>query len=92
MTLYELQEILGETIKKVRTEGLTEDERKQNTIEADNIARLSKQMINNADIMLRADRLLADGKNINYLKRYCNVRKKVVTIAKGLDCKKLFKI
>lgn len=69
MTLYELQEILGETIKKVRTEGLTEDERKQNTIEADNIARLSKQMINNADIMLRADRLLADGKNINYLKK-----------------------
>lgn len=69
MTLYELQEILGETIKKVRKEGLTEGERKQNTIEADNIARLSKQMINNADIMLRADRLLADGKNINYLKK-----------------------
>lgn len=69
MTLYELQKILGETIEKVRQTGLTEEERKMNAIEADNIARLSKQMINNADIMLRADRLIADGKAIEHLKK-----------------------
>lgn len=69
MTLYELQNILGETIDKIRKTDLTEDERKAYSVEADNIARLSKQMINNADIMLRADRLIADGKEINNLKK-----------------------
>ncbi|MGI6721082.1 MAG: hypothetical protein ACOX4I_00775 [Anaerovoracaceae bacterium] len=69
MTLYELQNILGETINKIRRTDLTEDQRKAYASEADSIARLSKQMINNADIMLRADRLIADGKGINNLKK-----------------------
>lgn len=69
MKLVELQEILGETIYQIRDEKLSDEERKQKAVVADNVARLAKQMINNADIMLRADRLIADGKSIENLEK-----------------------
>lgn len=49
MTLMELQNVLGETIENVK-EG-TED-----TDKAKAIASLAKQMINNADIVLRTEK------------------------------------
>lgn len=51
MTLLELQEMLGEAIKGVK-DG-TEDVDK-----AKAIASLAKQMINNADIVLRTDKFV----------------------------------
>lgn len=49
MTMLELQKVLGETLQGV-VEGT------QDTEKAKAIAGLAKQMINNADIVLRADK------------------------------------
>lgn len=51
MTLLELQSILGDEIKKVQ-EGTAEID------QAKAIASLAKQMINNADIVLRTDKFV----------------------------------
>ncbi len=53
MKLTELQEVLGDEIKKVRTSNGDE-----NTIKgAQTVALLAKQVINNADIIIRFDKL-----------------------------------
>lgn len=51
MTLLELQKILGETIEAVKN-GIAD------TDKAKSIASLAKQMINNADIVLRTDKFV----------------------------------
>ena len=51
MTLLELQNILGETIEAVK-DGTAD------TDKAKSIASLAKQMINNADIVLRTDKFV----------------------------------
>ena len=51
MTLLELQKILGETIEAVK-DGTAD------TDKAKSIASLAKQMINNADIVLRTDKFV----------------------------------
>ena len=59
MTLLELQRVLGNEL-----ESLTKGEADTNDAKA--IASLAKQMINNADIVLRADKFTRqDGKRIN---------------------------
>ena len=62
MTLLELQEILGERILIAKDENLSPEERKMETNLSQTISSLAKQMINNADIVLRADKLKAEGK------------------------------
>lgn len=66
MTLMELQDVLGQNIKSVndiKTDGsVSTDEVKAIYGKAENIARLAKQMINNADVVLRTDKLIAEGK------------------------------
>jgi hypothetical protein len=62
MTLLELQEILGERIKIATSKDLSIEERKAETELSQTISSLAKQMINNADIVLRTDKLVADGK------------------------------
>lgn len=62
MTLIELQKVLGERISIATDESMSINERKAETELSMTIASLAKQMINNADIVLRADRLRADGK------------------------------
>jgi hypothetical protein len=55
MKLTELQNILGEEINKVRT-----DEADDGTIKkAQTVALLSKQVINNADVIIRFDKMKA---------------------------------
>lgn len=62
MTLIELQNILGERILIATDKSLSaEDRRKENEI-SQTISSLAKQMINNADVVLRTDKLIADGK------------------------------
>ena len=62
MTLMELQEILGERIRIANDKTLTIDERKRETDISQTISSLAKQMINNADVILRTDKLIAEGK------------------------------
>lgn len=57
MTLLELQAILGERIEKAKDTTLTTVEREEEIKTSDIISRLAKQMINNADIILRTDKM-----------------------------------
>lgn len=62
MTLLELQNILGERVLIANNPDLSvEDRNKENEV-SKTISSLAKQMINNADIVLRTDRLVAEGK------------------------------
>mgnify|MGYP000753302261 FL=1 len=62
MTLLELQDILGERIKIAIDPDMTVEDRKKETEISQTIASLAKQMINNADIVLRTDKLVSEGK------------------------------
>ena len=62
MTLIELQEILGHRIEIAANEKLTLGERQKETEISQTISSLAKQMINNADIVLRAEKLISEGK------------------------------
>ncbi len=62
MTLYDLQKVLGERIEITSDMALTEKERAIENEKSDLIAKLAKQMINNADVILRTDKLVSEGK------------------------------
>ena len=68
MTLIELQEILGQRITIAIDKDMPMEERKKETELSQTISSLAKQMINNADIVLRTNKLSADGK----LKKFSN--------------------
>ena len=53
MKLTELQMVLGDEIKKVRMEGAND----QTVKGAQTVALLAKQVINNADIIIRFDKM-----------------------------------
>lgn len=61
MTLIELQQVLGERINIAINENLSLEERKKETEISQTISSLAKQMINNADIVLRTNKLVAEG-------------------------------
>ena len=62
MTLTELQQVLGERIKLATDEKLSVEERKKEAEISMTISTLAKQMINNADVVLRTEKLVAEGK------------------------------
>ena len=62
MTLYDLQKVLGERIEIANDLAMSEEERKKQNETSEIIARLAKQMINNADVILRTDKLIAEKK------------------------------
>lgn len=62
MTLVELQNILGDCINEIRNNNLSNEERQQATEQCEVVARLAKQMINNADVILRTNKLQEEGK------------------------------
>ena len=62
MTLMELQKILGERIRIVSNTETSMDERKKEAELSQTISSLAKQMINNADVVLRTEKLVAEGK------------------------------
>lgn len=64
MTLIELQKALGERIEIANDLAMSAEEREKENSTSDIIARLAKQMINNADVILRTDKLVAEGKLI----------------------------
>lgn len=65
MTLVELQNVLGERIEIACNKNMDIDERKRENELSQTIASLAKQMINNADIVLRAEKLISEGKLVN---------------------------
>ena len=63
MTLYQLHNMLGEELEKVKdSDKLSEEEQKKVLDSATVFSSLSKQMINNADVVLRTEKLIAEGK------------------------------
>lgn len=62
MTLLELQKVLGDRIAIHNDLAMGEEERRKENETSDIIARLAKQMINNADVVLRTDKLVSEGK------------------------------
>ena len=62
MTLLELQNFLGERIKIATDETMKPQDRMKANEQSEIIARLAKQMINNADIVLRTNKLQDEGK------------------------------
>ncbi|MBR2555710.1 MAG: hypothetical protein IKE94_12685 [Aeriscardovia sp.] len=62
MTLLELQNILGERIKIAMDETMKPQDRIKANEQSEIIARLAKQMINNADVVLRTNKLQDEGK------------------------------
>ena len=65
MTLIELQKILGERIEIAMNKDMPLEERAKEAEISQVISSLAKQMINNADVVLRSDKLVAEGKLIN---------------------------
>lgn len=61
MKLSELQDILGERILKLTDETLSSEQGKQEIEISQTISSLAKQMINNADVVLRTDKLISTG-------------------------------
>lgn len=57
MTLIELQKILGDQIEKIVDEKASNLAHKKALEDSVYIAKIAKQMINNADVVLRNDKL-----------------------------------
>ena len=65
MTLMEMQNVLGETLDRIRDKTTSPEERAIIMEQAINTAKIAKQMINTADIVLRTDKLCARTDRIN---------------------------
>ena len=62
MTLTELQVKLGEQIELITDKSTPFEARKRLADVAQTVSSLAKQMINNADVVLRTEKLIAEGK------------------------------
>lgn len=62
MTLTELQKKLGEQIELITDEKTPYEAKKKLADVATVVSSLAKQMINNADVILRTEKLVAEGK------------------------------
>lgn len=65
MKLTELQVILGNRIKLAVDLSIPDEDRKKEADISMTVASLAKQMINNADVVLRTEKLVANGKLVN---------------------------
>lgn len=62
MTLRELQAVLGERIRIAMNKDMPLEERVKETEISQTISSLAKQMVNNADVVLRAEKLISEGR------------------------------
>lgn len=65
MTLVELQDVLGDRISVTLRTDLTPEERQAENEQSALIMGLAKQMINNGDLILRTEKLMAQSKNLS---------------------------
>ena len=80
MTQLELQNLLGKELEKVyESENLPRETQIKVLDTAAAISSLAKQMINNADVVLRAEKLENDGKLRNSA---------IISMIKGESCEK----
>lgn len=63
MTLIELQKVLGERVN-ITLKDMTPEERQTENEQSALIVGLAKQMINNGDLILRTEKLMAQTKNL----------------------------
>lgn len=66
MTLIELQKILGERVEVCLNKDFTPEERQEENEQSALIMGIAKQMINNGDLILRTEKLLAQTKNLKH--------------------------
>ena len=62
MTLVELQNKLGEQVELLTNKDIPIAERQKIVNTAQIVSSLAKQMINNADVVLRTEKLISEGK------------------------------
>ena len=67
MTIIELQDILGDSIKEINSTFDDDQKRMDAFSKAEYTAKIAKQMVNAADIVLRADKLCGSHSRIDYL-------------------------
>lgn len=64
MTLVELQNVLGDRINVTLRDDLSPEERQVENEQSHLIMTLAKQMINNGDLILRTEKLMAQNKSL----------------------------
>ena len=64
MTLLELQEVLGDRVSVTLRDDLTPEQRQEENEQSHLICALAKQMINNGDLILRTEKLMAETKSL----------------------------
>jgi len=66
MTLVELQKVMGDRILVTLKENLTPEERQTENEQTALIIETAKQMINNGDLILRTEKLMAQTKSLTH--------------------------
>jgi len=66
MTLIELQKVLGDRVEVCLRNDFTPEERQEENEQTSLIMGVAKQMINNGDLILRAEKLMAQQKNLKH--------------------------
>ena len=64
MTLIELQKVLGERIETTLKTEMTPEERQTENEQSALVIGLAKQMIQNGDLILRTEKLMAQNRNL----------------------------
>ena len=66
-TIIELQDILGDSIKEINSAFSDDEARMEAFNKAEYTAKIAKQMVNAADVVLRADKLCGSHDRIDYM-------------------------
>lgn len=66
MTLVELQQVMGDRIKVTLRDDLSPEERQTENEQTALIIETAKQMINNGDLILRTEKLMAQTKSLTH--------------------------
>ena len=66
MTLIELQEVLGDRVEVTLKKNLSAEERRTEIEQSALVCNLAKQMINNGDLILRTEKLLAQNQSLKH--------------------------
>lgn len=66
MTLIELQKVLGDRVEVCLQKDFTPEQRQEENEHTALIMGVAKQMINNGDLILRTEKLMAQTKNLKH--------------------------
>lgn len=66
MTLIELQKVLGDRVEVCLRSDMPPEERQEENEQSALIVGLAKQMINNGDLILRTEKLMAQTKSLKH--------------------------